>query len=653
MKNSIFVTIAAFALAVFSVIGQSDRAEAQQAGFFLQVEAHSTEALATDMLAGYLPDFDNVVGYRLRSSGWHVIALGPFATRDEAAALRTELLRDRRVPSDAFVSGGENYGARFWPAEGMEAAAAQAGAAQAAAEQAARAAAEAEAAATAAAQAEAGRQAAEAERAEAERLAAEAARLEAERIEAERLAAEAARIEAERIEAERLEAERRAAQETPAQAQRSEAQLDREARELIQIALQWKGYYDLAIDGAFGPGTRRAMTAYQEGRGYDPTGILTTAQREELVREYRAEVAAMGLDIWRDDTAGISIELPLAMVEFDRYEAPFAHFRARDGSGVQALLISQPGNLATLFGLYEIMQTLEIVPLEGTRERRRNSFLLTGQNDSLRSYTHAEYANGQIKGFTLLWTPEQDTLMSRVVPAAQASFAPISGVLPAGTGTAPSAVSGAELLSGLEIRRPTASRTGFYVDGTGAIVTSADLLDNCRRLTIDEAFDADVALRDPDLGIAVLRPRQPLAPLAFANFSMQDPALRSDVVVAGFSFEDLLSRPVLSFGQVSGLTGLEGEEGLRRLTVQAMPGDVGGPVFDLTGSVLGMLLPRDDDGARLLPGDMNFAADGARIHAALRAAGLRPASLPRADILPAEELTLQAADMTVLVSCWN
>jgi peptidoglycan hydrolase-like protein with peptidoglycan-binding domain len=658
VNKTVFAASVALCAALFSILGQIGAAQAQQEApeqsFFLQVEAHSTQDIATEMIAGYLADFDNVVGYRLRSSGWHVIALGPFAERDAAAALRLDLLRSGRIPRDAFVSAGESYGVRYWPVDGVAddaaTAAAQAEAARVAAE-ALRATQDAEA--RAAAEAEAERLAAEAER-----LAAEAARIEAERVAAERAAAEAARIEAERLEAERreaerLEAERRAAQETPAQARRAEAQLTRDDRALIQTALQWKGFYTLGIDAAFGPGTRRAMAAYQAARGYDETGVLTTAQREELLREYRDELAAIGLETWRDDQAGISIDLPMAMLEFDRYEAPFVHFRDRDGSGVQALLISQQGNLATLFGLYEIMQSLEIVPLEGARERGRNSFVLTGQSDTLRSHTFAQHANGQVKGYTLIWTPDQDARMERVVAAAQSSFESFGATLPDGIGQSPSAVTGRDLLAGLEIRRPTHSRTGFYVDGSGTIVTTAELLDSCGRLTIDEAYDAEITLRDEALGLAVLRPSQPLAPLAFANFRTDAPAPRSEIVVAGFSFEDLLTRPVLSFGELAALEGLEGQDTLRRLDVTVMPGDAGGPVFDATGSVVGMLLPRADGGTRVLPEDVNFAANGAMIHAALRGAGLRPASITRQQTLAAEELTLQAADMTVLVSCWN
>ena len=46
--------------------------------------------------------------------------------------------------------------------------------------------------------------------------------------------------------------------------------------------------------------------------------------------------------------------------------------------------------MATLFGLYDIMQTLEIVPLEGERERKAGAFVLTGKNAKLQSYTQVQ-----------------------------------------------------------------------------------------------------------------------------------------------------------------------------------------------------------------------------------------------------------------------
>ena len=62
--------------------------------------------------------------------------------------------------------------------------------------------------------------------------------------------------------------------ETLDEARRSERDLDRGQREQLQIALEWAGFYNSAIDGAFGRGTRGSMAQWQEANGYEVTGVL-------------------------------------------------------------------------------------------------------------------------------------------------------------------------------------------------------------------------------------------------------------------------------------------------------------------------------------------------------------------------------------------
>ena len=97
---------------------------------------------------------------------------------------------------------------------------------------------------------------------------------------------------------------------------------------------------------------------------------------------------------------------------------------------------------------------------------RANSFTLTGQNEELRSHTFAQFRGGQIKGYTLVWTPERDDQMARVLPMMQESFTTFGGTLPESTGQA-SQVARSALLAGLAVRRPDFSRSGFYIDATG------------------------------------------------------------------------------------------------------------------------------------------------------------------------------------------
>ena len=154
-------------------------------------------------------------------------------------------------------------------------------------------------------------------------------------------------------------------EETVAEARDGERLLTREEREELQTALQWEGFYSSTIDGSIGPGTRSAMAAWQDANRYEATGVLTSKQRRDLVAGYREMLGSIGLARVIDTRAGIELDLPTAMVEFDRYDPPFAHYRSKADSGVKILLISQTGDQATLAGLYDILQTLEIVPLEG------------------------------------------------------------------------------------------------------------------------------------------------------------------------------------------------------------------------------------------------------------------------------------------------
>ncbi|GAB5445617.1 MAG: trypsin-like peptidase domain-containing protein [Gymnodinialimonas sp.] len=439
--------------------------------------------------------------------------------------------------------------------------------------------------------------------------------------------------------------------ETPQQARQSEAQLTREQRDELQIALQWFGFYTGRIDGAFGPGTRGSMQAYQTSRGMEPSGILTTRQRAQLLEEYQGELNALGMRNVLDQRAGIQMDLPMSMVRFDSYNFPFAQYEEINDSGVRVMLISQPGDRATLFGLYEIMQTLDIVPLEGERERGRDSFTLTGQSATLRSHTEARLVGGAVKGFTLIWEPQADAQMERVLPMMQASFAAVDGTLD------PAAVpegldESIDMVSGLTVRRPDIVRTGFFLDARGTVLTTTEAVGQCGQILIDNAYEATVTYRDDALGIAVLSPSQQLAPLGFARMATDPARLRADIAVAGYPFGGALSSASTSFGSLADLRGVNGEDTVQRLTVNTADTEAGGPVLDLSGNVIGMVLP-GTVGDRTLPSDVTLALRADQLIGVLQAAGVGVTTAQPLGVLNRENVSREAQDMTVRVSCWN
>ncbi len=351
----------------------------------------------------------------------------------------------------------------------------------------------------------------------------------------------------------------------------------------------------------------------------------------------------------QDMAAGIEIDLPMGLIMADTPLSPFSRYTEKDSSGVTVMLISQTGDQVALAGLYELMQTVEIVPLNGTRKLGRRDFLLTGQDETVESYTYAALADGAIKGFTLTWRPEDRSMMTRVAELMRASFTPIKdAVLPSTAGRENQSI---DLFAGLEIRRPEASYSGVFVDARGSVLTT-NALNGCARITVGDEAEATITAVDDALGLALLQPSPALSPLGVADFRNSAPLLQSEVALSGFSFGDLLSAPAVTYGRLADLQGLQGEKTRARLELSALPGDIGGPVLDTGGAVIGVLLAKDDT-TRQLPDDVRFAAPVPAIASFLQVNGVKTRLQdPTAPIAP-EELSLKASDMTVLVSCWN
>lgn len=441
--------------------------------------------------------------------------------------------------------------------------------------------------------------------------------------------------------------------ETRAEARDSEAILLPEDRMDLQTALQWFGFYASGIDGAFGPGTRNSMAAWQEAQGLEPTGILTTRQRRTLLDSWKGELSAFGFQEVIEAESGITVTLPLALVEFDHYEPPFVHYRAKAEDAPRILLISQPGDQAALYGLYDVLQTLESVPLDGARDRGDRSFRIRGTSATVDTTIFAELKGARIKGWMLISTPGNDARDGRILQVLEQSFKPDGdSVLDPGM-VAMDAGTKAGLLSGLEVRKPKLSRTGFFISPEGAVLTTIEAVAACGRVTIDRSTDATVSLSDAASGLALLTPKAPLSPRAVAGFATAPARLGSEVTVPGYSYEDRLPAPTLTFGTLEDIKGLNGEAGLNRLALQSLPGDAGGAVLDAQGAVLGMLLPAGPQGGKQLPAGVGFALSGAEITRLLAPTGVVPqTSIPAAPLSPAA-LAETGSGMTALVSCWD
>lgn len=569
-----------FVVALLALVGFATGATAQEKAW-LQIEAHPSQATATERATAYAGAFPDVAAYAA-GSGWYAVVLGPYLP-EEAAGKISQLRRENLIPRDAFVTDGAAFGEQVWPVGATPAAPAP-------------------------------------------------------EVAAPVVSEPAAPVVVEE------------ADETPKQARTSEAALTKDERKELQTALQWYGFYDARIDGSFGPGTRKSMAAWQEANGLEPTGILTSRQRATLTANHAADLAEFGFVSVTEPEAGIEITLPLSLVAFDHYEPPFVHFTEKDGSGLRIMLISQPGGAEALAGLYDILQTLEVVPAAGERSKSGDSFTINAESDAVQSYAYAQADKGMVKGYLVVWKPQDADRMTRILPALQSSFRGV-GDKALDPGLVPMEdAARAGLLAGLEVKKPKLSRSGFYVDATGHVLTTAEAVVGCSRITLDHDTEADLTLTEGAL--ALLTPRAPLAPTHFAGFANATPRVGSEIAVAGYSYEDRLPAPVLTFGSFDEATGLNGEADLARLSAPVLAGDAGGPVLDSTGAVVGMLLPAAT-GDKVLPQGVAMAANAASLTAALTKAGVAATAASATAPATPDALNAQAIGMTVLVSCWG
>jgi S1-C subfamily serine protease len=571
---------------------------------WIQVEAQSSLRAGTEAARNYADSLEDVNGFSL-GGGWYGIALGPY-TRADAQTVLNSYRRDRVIPRDSFIIDSVKLRQQFWPVGANVLARGVIDAPETVTQT------------------------------QAEEVVAEVTpEVTAQVTEPEAPAAP--------------EVSEEPAGETPAEAQRSERALNREQKKDLQRLLKWAGFYTAAIDGSYGRGTRNSMAAWQEANGHVVTGVMTTSQRAELLAKYNSILDGLGFQMVRDEGAGIEMMMPTGEVAFDKYESPFAQYKSVGDTGARALLISQPGDQNTLFGLYDIMQTLEVVPLDGPRERQKNSFVLIGESATMVSETRVSLRNGHVKGFTLMWPAGDEERRRRLIDEMDKSLVRLDSVLdPAAGSNEDQAI---DLVSGLEIRKPAISRSGFYVDDRGTVVTTSDVVGSCSRITLDDLYEAQL-ISTSDNGIAVLSPKESLAPFKIAAFSAQTPRLNSEIAVAGYSFEGVLDSPSVTYGKLSDLRGLRGEEHLNRLSLAVSPGDAGGPILDSTGGVLGMLLPTAKGGNEL-PKDVSFSLGRDAIQDALRGAGKSGRTSQLSEQMAPEDISSSARDMTVLVSCWQ
>lgn len=161
--------------------------------------------------------------------------------------------------------------------------------------------------------------------------------------------------------------------------------------------------------------------------------------------------------------------------------------------------------------------------------------------------------------------------------------------------------------------------SGFIVDGGRKIVTNRHVVEGGKafavRTGLGEIITARLLFLSPTDDIAVLELDKALpAERAIAGNGYAKPGVGRNVVVMGYPLWSVLGEgsPSLTNGMVSKRTGLQDDKNTFQLTAKVNKGNSGGPVFDLSGKVVGITVGKLDtkkfqDEQGYLPEDVNFA----------------------------------------------
>jgi S1-C subfamily serine protease len=162
---------------------------------------------------------------------------------------------------------------------------------------------------------------------------------------------------------------------------------------------------------------------------------------------------------------------------------------------------------------------------------------------------------------------------------------------------------------------PRAVGSGFFVSKDGYLLTNHHVVKDAEKIEVrfgEQVLPARVVVEDKANDLAVLKVKGGSFPAL--SISRQDtPELGQEVFTIGFPNIQLQGlEPKYTDGKISSLKGIQDDPNLYQISVPVQPGNSGGPLCDIHGEVVGVVVARLNDLAVLessgvVPQNVNYA----------------------------------------------
>ncbi|MES5488077.1 trypsin-like peptidase domain-containing protein [Bradyrhizobium sp. INPA03-11B] len=203
--------------------------------------------------------------------------------------------------------------------------------------------------------------------------------------------------------------------------------------------------------------------------------------------------------------------------------------------------------------------------------------------------------------------------------------------------------------------------TGFVVSSAGHVVTNHHVINGCNEITGNLSGEAPVKLRlvsgDETNDLALLQAPAPFKDVAKIR---QNPIpVGNGVVAIGYPYHGLLTSDfTVTTGIVSSLSGILNDTRFLQISAAVQPGNSGGPLFDLGGSVVGVVAAKLDAvtvarATGTIPENINFAIKTGALRDFLDNSAVQYQTAEWRDSLKREtpEIAKDARGYTLLIVC--
>lgn len=208
-----------------------------------------------------------------------------------------------------------------------------------------------------------------------------------------------------------------------------------------------------------------------------------------------------------------------------------------------------------------------------------------------------------------------------------------------------------------------ATGTGFVISASQQVLTNDHVIDGCAAVMVD-AFPAKITARDSDNDLALLQVGHGAilgeGPAAGKIAPLRGGAgvrLGEDVVIAGFPLQDLVTSELsVTKGSVSALAGPQDDRRYIQISAPVQPGNSGGPAFDDSGNVIGVVSARLNEFAVAeisgsLPQNINFALSQSTVQTFLDSESVAYETRASNAAVSTADIAEQARGFTVFIEC--